>query len=638
MVSATATGQELPLSLGPWHLRNISGELGIEGMHQLQQSTINDFRNTQKSTYLIGGIRLNSDSYLWRPGIIDLSLNGEYNPETRQEKYLVIPDRSEVRTLKKLEARVSFLADRNIHLTSWTNLHQSYFNRENITNILSGNRQWGSLFSFNNNILPFSIRYSGILWDQNETETNRTFSMNQKSVQARSTKSFYKIDNHELTYSYDDYAYTYADRNTILNAVHRIAMNNQLFFDRKKRYGFRSHIQYYDQSGQNNFTKLDANEFMNFHLPHNLDLTGGWNYYRMTETYQQIHVNRGSISARHQLFRSLTSQVFAEISRTDHTRYTESKIKTGADLKYTKKIPFGRINLGYSYYRQSTRTQSEPGPISILNESHTFSLSGSILLKKPFADPQSVIVYDATGAMILEEGADYYLNPINDFIEIVRIPGGMIPEDGTILISYASMQPGTSRYTANNHHYSAGISLFNRLLELYYNGGIQDFRNVESAAFLTLNKYHQHVVGGKLHYRFVNGGMEYDIYHSSLVPYKRLNYFLNLHFRLNSKWLVSGNGSLKDYLLIDSEVNHHYANVSGRISYLQSKTAKVNLQIGYLRQKGPGIDLELLNGRIELITNFRKLYFKTGLIHYHKSFTNSTFTYSRAFIQLSRKF
>lgn len=638
VASAAATGQDSRLSIGPWHLRNVSGEVGLEGMHQLQNSTFNDFRNEQISTYLIGGMRLNTDSYLWRPGIIDISLNGEFNPETRDEQYLVIPDRSEVRTLKKLEGRLSLLNGRDIHLSSWINLHQSYFNRENITNISSWNRQWGGLMNINNKILPVSLRYAGIQWDQTETESNRMFSMDQKSIQASTTKSFYEIDKHDLTYSYDDYAYTYADRNTISNKVNRLAMNNHFFFDREKKYGFRSHVRYYDQQGQNSFSKLDVNEQLFFHLPHNLNLRSSWNYYSMNEASQQMRINRGRISAKHQLFRSLTSQVYSEISGTRHTIYNESEIRSGADLAYSKKIPFGKVNLGYSYYRHINNTESEPGPISILNESRTFSDPGNFFLDKPYADPQSVVVYDATGSIILDEGADYYINSINEFIEIIRVPGGLIPENGSVLVSYTAMQPGTSRYTANNHRYSAGISMFNRLLELYYRGGFQDFRNVESADFLTLNQYDQHVVGGKLYYRFLNGGVEYDFYNSSLVPYKRLNYFLNLHFRINSRWLVSANGSLRDYMLIDTEINHQYANVSGRISYQISSRIKANMQIGYLGQKGPGIDLELLNGRIEIISNFRKLYFKTGLIHYNRTYTNSNFTYSRAFAQLSRKF
>jgi hypothetical protein len=638
VIHVAATGQDSRISIGPWHLGNVSGELGIEGMHQVRYNTFNDYRDEQKSTYLIGGMRLNTSSYFWRPGIIDISLNGEFNPESRDEQYLVIPDRSEVRTLKKLEGRMSLLNGRDINMSAWMNFHQGYFNRENITNIRSGNKQWGSLLNFNNKILPFSVRYAGIHWDQTETETNRLFSMDQNSIQASSVKSFYEIDKHDLTYSYDDYTYTYADQNTISNKVNRLAMNNHFFFDREKKYGFRSHIQFYNQQGQNSFSKLDANEQLLFHLAHNLDLGSGWNYYRMNETNQLMRISRGNLSARHQLFRSLTSQVFTEISATRHTHFTESEIKSGADLKYTKKIPFGIFNLGYSYYRLTNNTESEPGPVNILNEPHTFSDPGNVLLEKPYVDPQSVIIYDATGSMILEEGADYYIIIINEFLEIVRIPGGMIPESGSILVSYSAIQPGTSRYTANNHRYQAGISLFNRFLELYYRGGLQDFRNVESAEFLTLNQYDQHVVGGKIRYRFMNGGVEYDMYNSSLVPYKRVNYFLNLHFRINSKWLVSGNGSLRDYMLIDTDVNHQYANVSGRISYQISSRIKANVQIGYLSQKGPGIDLELLNGRIEIMTHFRKLYFKTGLIHYNRTYTNSNFTYSRAFAQLSRKF
>ena len=115
------------------------------GQYQEQGSQFNDIIEEQNSKYLIGGIKLNTSSFLWQPDIVALNIGGEYNPESRNEQYLTIPDRSEVRTLKKLDLRSTIFSDKSITLTPYFNIFQNYFNRENLTNVRSNNRQWGGI-------------------------------------------------------------------------------------------------------------------------------------------------------------------------------------------------------------------------------------------------------------------------------------------------------------------------------------------------------------------------------------------------------------------------------------------------------------------------------------------------------------
>jgi len=630
--------QDPSLSLGPWNLITVTGEVGLEGMFQQRETRYSELLDEQTSKYLIGGIRLHTSSYFWKPGILSLMLGGEYNPETRNEKYLVIPDRSEVRTLKKLDMRTTLFGDRKLNLTAWINLDQHYFNRENLTNIRTNNRQWGANLGSSNKILPFNLRYYTLNWDQQEIEAERTFNMAQQGLQARVTKTFHRHDKHELAYSYDDYHYTYSEPGEVTNEVYRLALNNQFFFDREKRFGSRSSLLFYDQAGTYTFNKVDAFEQLIFHLPLNVDLAGSGNFYRLEDSGQLITTGRARSEVRHQLYESLYSQVFSEYAATRHTLYREQEFRAGAGIRYTKTIPVGRINLEYRYYRHHNTLEGEPGTIHIVNEPLILDDGGGNLLSKPFADPQTVMVTDPSGAIRYSEGSDYFVNVFNEFLEIVRIPGGRIPPGGEVLASYDAMQPGNSHYEANNHQFHAGLTLFDRLFEVYYRGGTQGFQDVESAAFLTLNRYDQHVIGGRVYYRFLSGGVEYDRYNSSLVPYRRINYFLNLNFRIRSRWILSANGSLRDYSLLGPEVNQRYINISGRASYQAARFITINLHAGYLSQQGRNIDLGLLTGRLEAVFKIRNLYLKTGTNYYNRNYTNSNFTYSRVFVRLARVF
>jgi hypothetical protein len=358
----------------------------------------------------------------------------------------------------------------------------------------------------------------------------------------------------------------------------------------------------------------------------------------MEDPAQMININRFRGSIRHRLYESLTSEIFYDLSGTNHTLYTESDFKTGIELRYTKKTPIGQLNLGYRYFRQHNTTESEESIIQILFEEHTLDDIERVFLKKPYVETGSVLVTDASSTIIYQEGLDYIIEELNNYTGIIRVPGGQILNGQQVLISYSAIQPGSNHYEANNSTFDASLFLFNRLLNIYYKGAFQNFNNVREADFLTLNQYTQNVIGGKIYYKFITGGLEYDYYNSSIIPYKRINYYLNLNFKIRSKYIVSVNTTLRDYMLFGNDINHRYINVSGRVAYKITGWSKLNFQAGYLSQKGKSIDLDLLTGRVEFTANLRELYIIIGVNLYIKEYTNSHFNYSRAFIRLARKF
>jgi hypothetical protein len=153
-----------------------------------------------------------------------------------------------------------------------------------------------------------------------------------------------------------------------------------------------------------------------------------------------------------------------------------------------------------------------------------------------------------------------------------------------------------------------------------------------------MDMYTQNVYGGRFYFKSITGGVEFDNYSSSIIPYQRINYYLSFNLNLSSKILVSLNSSLRDYKLIGTDVDHQYTNISGRIAYSITSKSKINLQTGYLSQKGKSIDLQLLTGQLEYIARMRKFYFKTGLNLYNRAYSNSSIFYFRTYIQLTRKF
>jgi hypothetical protein len=382
-------------------------------------------------------------------------------------------------------------------------------------------------------------------------------------------------------------------------------------------------------------------EGISLQLPYQLRWTANLNLFNLKDPVQLMDQKRIRTDLQHQLFKSLTSRVSLEYSRLyrrSELTHHEQDILGGFDLRYTKKIPTGTLNINYRYERHQHRTEGETGTMRVLNEEQVLEDGTVVLLDKPYAEISSVVVKDATGAMIYQENFDYILVQRASYIEIQRIPGGQIPDLGYVLIDYTYLQPGNYSYGANNHQFNISLLLFKRFLELYYRYALQDYPRVEEGDLLTLNYYHQHVYGVRFDLGAARGGIESDLYKSSIIPYRMWRYYLDLNWNFRSRLQVTLNGNLRDYKMIADEVDQLYANVSGKITYHFRPQMNVSLAAGYLHQQGRNIDMDLLTSRAEFRSNFRKLQMSVGLEIYRRNYRESEFAFNGVYLQLTRRF
>ena len=97
-------------------------------------------------------------------------------------------------------------------------------------------------------------------------------------------------------------------------------------------------------------------------------------------------------------------------------------------------------------------------------------------------------------------------------------------------------------------------------------------------------------------------------------------------------------GNWRDYRLALENEKQQFADISGQVGYVITRTVNLNLYGGYRFQEGRGIDLDLTNFRAEILTRIRKLYFSTGIEIYRRDFSGEIINYNGAFIRLERKF
>jgi len=639
LLPANSFAQRSIVSAGIWNLTNLYGDFNLSGFYRGNERYFNQLNEFHQSTYFSGGLRLKTKSYFWDPKFMTFDLNAEYSPETGNEQYLTIPDRAEVRTLKKLDIRTTFLQKKDVTLNVYANFNQSINTRELLTDIKTDSKRWGGMLSYKNKALPFSMSYNQNIWNQEELASGRIFKMNQKNFLTRASKSFSKYDSHELTYSHDMYMRQDGDLLPIINNTDNLFLKNKIHFDSQKKYNFRSRINYINQYGNINYSRFKANERLLMRLPENFTFTGSYEFYKDQRETQKSNQNGLRAALRHQLYLSLSTNIYFEHFKLNHSLYDETNNRAGININYTKKIPTnGRLTLSYRYYRHHQGTDAQSSFINVLNEEYILTDGQIVILNRPYIDPATIIVKDITGTIIYQLDFDYILIERDNFIEIQRLPGGQIPNNETVYIDYTALQPGSYEFDANNNAFSANVLLFGRLIETYFRASIQNYSKLINVDHITLNKFTQTVVGAKVDIGIARAGVEYDNYNSNIVPYRMIRYYIHVQKTFYKRLICSLNGNIRNYEKTADKIPQQFADISAKVAYRFRVRTKVSLDLGYRKHQGDGIDLELLTGRGEFITIYRQMTFKAGIDMYRRNHLGDKTNFINVYGKVIRKF
>jgi hypothetical protein len=622
-----------------WAPISLNGELGIEGYYRTQKMVYDFLSDTQNSSrFSIGGL-VDFKSYLWHPDFLMITIGAEYRPDLIKENFIVIPDQAETRTAKRLSLGVTLFNNKVITLNTLADFSQVYQNRENLTNVKTDSKQIRGLLSYSNKKLPVSISFFRNDWTQEETETGRMSMMDQMNLTGRVTKSFFSRDKHELSYSFDKNDFNYVNFYETNIRSHSLNLSDQFDFDQNGNYTFRSFLLYRSQKGSFEFNRFQANENLNIKLPLKFKFQSNYGSTILTNEDHRTVNQHIKNNLSHQLFLSLHSNIYQEYRNTRNTLYNEYDHIFGGNLNYTKKIPLkGKLNLNYNYQRQNHTTKNEQTTVQIMNESYVLTDGQITLLNRPYIEIATIVVRDETGTLIYIENIDYILIERNLYIEIQRFPGGQIANGTTVYIDYTVNLPETYTYDSNFHRLAGSISVFNGLVEVYARLSNLDFVNLENADLMTLNYLSDYQYGIRFDLKFTGGGIEYEDYQSSIIPYQSIRYYLTANKNFNDRLLVSLNGNIQQYRLIEDQVEQLYTDISGKMVYRIIDQTKASLDLGYRKQIGSGIDLDLLTARLEFMTQFRQFMFTLGLEKYNRNFLDQINNYNGIYFKLIRRF
>ena len=630
--------QTSKLSLGFWNIYALSGELKVGGLYGTGDINTYGIHNRITTANYYGGILLKSSSYIWNPNFMTVDIDGGYYPESRQDLYLVSPNLYNVINTRKLHLGSTLFPKKMITLYSYLNFDDSYDSRENLTDIKTQSQGWGETFSFRNKYLPVVVAYSRNKWDSKEMNTNRDFSYNQENLEARASKSFGRNDKNDLIYTHHDYLRRDYSLYSIRNISDNLELQNGYFLDSAQRSYYNSNILGTSQRGNDSFKQLRVNENFFWKLPHRVTFNGSYGYYFIERGDQRLgqHTVNGLLG--HQLYESLHSGLLYEYNNSMESSYHEVSNKVGVDLSYSKKtFANGLLNITYSYNKVFQNRASSDVLLKVNNEEYT--ISDRVMLRRPYIDTATLQLRNADGTTIYQRYLDYEVNQIGNFIEILRIPGGMVPENGKVYAFYSATQPGSYKYEVNLQNFAIDLSLFDHFVDIYYKTNRTDFSNVNHADNLLLDYLTEEIYGSSLKYKTATLGAEFDDYRSSLVPYKMMRYYFTWQGNYKQRLLFSVNANYRDYKIPTEEQHRIFQDLGGMVSYALSRRSKFDLNVGYQSQRGRQINLDLFSARAKFTTILRGLTCVLGFDAYDRVYLeNQKTNYIGAYIQIIKKF
>jgi len=631
-----------------WKLTSINGEFNVKSLYQREKTTRNNFQDQLNNSITTGELLINTRSFFYHPNFFVLNVDAGYSPEIGKQKYVISPNQYAVTTLKKLNINATLFQCFSFKANLHANFNENYSNRENLTNLKTSAKNLGGSLGYSNKILPLYGSFSNSKIKTTELEDGRVYTTENKHIDVRTEKNFGDNFWNELQFSLNDYAYNDNLLSTNINGLSSIISNkitslnltNRIYFDTKRNYSFNSMILSEEQVGNFNLKRYQTNETLFFKLPGHFNLRGNYNYnYNKGDVITTTQHNAvGELSQR--LYKSLFTRISYEYNTTFATDYTETINRGSAQMRYLKKIPLnGQLNLSYTISNNIQNHDSESLFVTIQNENHTLLDTEMILLVNQNITLPTIVVKDITGTIIYTLNIDYVLINRNGLIEIQRIPGGQIANNTPVLVDYVAVQPQSYHYNAINHNLTASLSFFKNKIEFYYNFFKQDFIDQENIDNLVLDYFNRDVYGSRLNFKFLSGGIEFDHNKSTIIPYTLTRYFITLQGNFRKNLLFSLNGDIQDYSMIINEgQTQKFYNFSGNLIYNLSPITKLQFQGGYRNQQGVGIDLNLLNAKFELSTQFRKLFITTGIELYNTKVFSETINFSQVTAKISRKF
>lgn len=642
IVISTSSFAQQKNNLLHWEWTSFEGNLSLTG--QYNEGYANDERVLQNYQYG-GGISLSTESYLWHPNFLTVSMYGNYSPQIGQTNSTEIPDYFSNYSNRNMGITTRFLSSLPYKFNIDAS-HQFQKGEERTYDVDIEETKYRIDFIYNGPIeADASVEHR--VNERFDNFSRRSLLLEELTFKTSLVKNKSKLGYNRLNINFQDI--NSKQTNLFANTVKRAnaIFNNNKNFDVFKGLLFNTNVIYNNITGTNLYKNIGISEQVNLMFTKKLKLTG--NYNQSSGSQNDISINNteygGTLS--HLLYSSLkTSLGYTERSQKSFNNAEFNGAIKSLSIDYTKKVPIINGNIGINYSVQQAYVDSQFSSYSTkyINEQYVINDGDIVLLRNLWINKESILITNLTGSVIYEDNIDYLLIELENRIQIQRLVGGRILNGETVKIDYEAYNNDSYSLDATNKVFNVNLKFFKDLITLNYNKSSRTVENLVSRVdVLKLGQedFEKSKYGVQLKYKALGFESFYEKKESSMIPYELINYTISASGSIARKFNYIFNGGVNNYLMYSKEgITNKTVSVSSNINYGINAFTKLNLGLNYVEQRGYFQNYNLITANGEFSKKINQLELSFNVNYYIRDLTSQNYSssYLGALIKLKRNF
>lgn len=344
-------------------------------------------------------------------------------------------------------------ADSNLPMRLVANRNTDIVRRDFVANYELTKSLHGVNWGWRNDYVPFSMALARVANQYGEEGArfgNDTFI--QGSFDAE-----HEVGRHDTTFEYRYFDYANRSFDELDYATHDALLRHAWRSDpcQIMRFQSDSFLRYTSRKGDDTRDELRGQIQETAYWTPRLQSSVAYRYANQQFDDARSIQHQGNLDTRYQLYRSLHLGAQGRIAAIALPTGDRFLRQVGGDVSYAKDLGrFAHMRHTYRFLGSWEDGDLLSGTQQVINEAHALTGQEPAILENEQVDMASVIVLDATTLQEYRRGLDYFLFTLGSRTSINRLPGSMIPDGSTVLVTYKYELPPNRGRTATDHSYA----------------------------------------------------------------------------------------------------------------------------------------------------------------------------------------
>lgn len=519
---------------------------------QKQESKVGAGNTSFKESIFEENLKLETEGSVYHPNFLEYTLAGLFGLQqsdfesTYGERQRSSGDNGDV---LEFDFEGQFLKKKSYPGTVYARRYRSLTPRPFLSSLQTTTTNYGFVWQYVDPKTPTSLQFNSIDVQLEPLDTQEKPSR-QKNTDLRFETAYKFSEQNELTFTYDRRSVEEEPFN-LAYASDDLTLGHRLDFGDRHQHRLDSALNLFDQKGTFNIERIRLREILR--LSHSETLRSWYQFEFLDRTQgslagvppigEQSTYLSGTVE--HKLYESLISQFLAFVQQQDYDSGLEIfRWGMQPSFDYRKKNPWGVLLANYNVRVQREDRNGGTLDMEVTDEARVFQDPEPITLNNPNIVTSSIFITAEDRTTTYQQGRDYRVRQVGDFVEIERVPTGQIQDGQTVLVDYVFVLGGDFTLDTLTHNFGLRQN-FAFGLSPYYRLRKQDQQLTPvDATGITPEDITAHTIGAEFERGPLRATAEFEDHASTIIPFKatRLSADLTHKFdsggtaRLKTRW------------------------------------------------------------------------------------------------------